>query len=127
MKVQLRKGVFETNSSSTHSLTLYNKDEWEGFKNGENVIDESWHSDYSPVYKTREDVKTSNAFKEWLDENYADVVNAFDEERFNEVLEEFMYDECIYDYDTYSEKYEVLEKEVPGSEYVAVSIFSYEG
>jgi len=126
MKLQVRRGVFETNSSSTHSLTLYEKDEWEEFKNGETVIDESWHSDNSPAYKTREDVKMSDAFKKWLEKNYGDKVNDFDEEQFSNVLDEFMYDECIYDYETYSERYEVLEKEIPGSDYVAVSIFSYE-
>jgi len=35
MKVtQIRQSVFETNSSSTHSLTICSKEEFEQFKNG---------------------------------------------------------------------------------------------
>ena len=33
MKQQTRKGIFETNSSSTHTLSLYNKKEWEKLRN----------------------------------------------------------------------------------------------
>ncbi len=39
MKVQIRKGLFETNSSSAHTLTVFDKDEWEEFKQGERVIE----------------------------------------------------------------------------------------
>lgn len=35
MKISIRKGVFETNSSSTHSLTMCENDEFEKWKNGE--------------------------------------------------------------------------------------------
>jgi len=36
--LQVRKGVFETNSSSTHSLTLFSKEEWEAFKNNPDML-----------------------------------------------------------------------------------------
>lgn len=39
MKKQIRYGVFETNSSSVHSLTIVSKEEFERFKNGEMVLD----------------------------------------------------------------------------------------
>lgn len=35
MKIQLREGVFETNSSSTHSVSICLGSEWERFKKGE--------------------------------------------------------------------------------------------
>ena len=35
MKRQVRRGVFETNSSSTHSLTMCSEDEFEAWKRGE--------------------------------------------------------------------------------------------
>lgn len=38
MKIQVRQSVFETNSSSTHSLSTFNKNDWERFKKGEMVI-----------------------------------------------------------------------------------------
>ena len=39
MKLQIRTGLFETNSSSTHSLTMCMKDEWEAFKRGDKLYD----------------------------------------------------------------------------------------
>lgn len=35
MKIQIRRGVFETNSSSVHSLTMCAVDEFQKWKNGE--------------------------------------------------------------------------------------------
>ena len=35
MKMTVRQGVFETNSSSVHSLTMATKDDYEKFENGE--------------------------------------------------------------------------------------------
>ena len=35
MKRQIRCGVFETNSSSTHSLTMCSEEEFEAWKRGE--------------------------------------------------------------------------------------------
>ncbi len=34
MKRQIRRGVFETNSSSTHSLTMCSKKEYDEFEKG---------------------------------------------------------------------------------------------
>lgn len=127
MKVQVRRGVFETNSSSTHSLTLYKKEEWDNIKNGEGVIDESWHSDGTPKFNTKSEIKESKAFKQYLKDNNDGDVEELTEDAISDALNEFMYEECIYDYDSYCEQYEVLQKEVPNSDYVAVSIFSYEG
>ena len=39
MKLQVRTGLFETNSSSTHSLTMCMKEDWEAFKNGDKIYD----------------------------------------------------------------------------------------
>lgn len=38
MKKQTRVGVFETNSSSTHSLTICTEDDFERFKSGELML-----------------------------------------------------------------------------------------
>lgn len=40
MKRQIRRGVFETNSSSTHSLTMCSEEEFEQWKKGELLFDE---------------------------------------------------------------------------------------
>ena len=43
MKKQIRRGVFETNSSSTHSLTMCSEEEFEQWKKGE-VLFDAWGS-----------------------------------------------------------------------------------
>lgn len=40
---QIRRGVFETNSSSTHSITFVNKDELTQFINGESFFNAYYH------------------------------------------------------------------------------------
>lgn len=44
MKRQIRRGVFETNSSSTHSLTMCSEEEFEAWKRGE-VLFQEWGSE----------------------------------------------------------------------------------
>lgn len=39
MKRQIRQGVFETNSSSCHSLTMCTQSDYERWKNGELIYD----------------------------------------------------------------------------------------
>ena len=39
MKIQIRRGIFETNSSSTHSLTMCMADDFNKWKNGELIYD----------------------------------------------------------------------------------------
>ncbi len=39
MKFQVRRGVFETNSSSVHSITMCNKSDFDKWENGELVYD----------------------------------------------------------------------------------------
>lgn len=42
---QIRKNVFETNSSSTHSLTMCTKEEFDNWKNGKLLFD-SYHKKF---------------------------------------------------------------------------------
>ena len=39
MKRQIRRGVFETNSSSVHSLTMCTQSDYDRWKNGELIYD----------------------------------------------------------------------------------------
>ena len=39
MKIQIRQSVFETNSSSTHSITMCDEGKFDRFKNGELLFD----------------------------------------------------------------------------------------
>ena len=49
MKKQIRLGVFETNSSSTHSICICSDEEWEGFKNGKLAVNDA--GKFMPIEK----------------------------------------------------------------------------
>lgn len=63
MKIQIRRGIFETNSSSTHSLTMCMSDDFDKWKNGELVYD-----NYIGKLITITDKKYQN----WLKNNQED-------------------------------------------------------
>ena len=65
MKRQIRRGVFETNSSSTHSLTMCSEEEFEQWKNGKVLFDE----DGETFVKASE---LSNKDKEYAAQEYED-------------------------------------------------------
>lgn len=46
--LKIRKGVFETNSSSTHSLTMCSDEEWKAFEKQELLFDR-WDDSLVPV------------------------------------------------------------------------------
>lgn len=48
MKRQIRQSVFETNSSSTHSIAICSAEEYEKFKNGELAIND-WTNKMMPI------------------------------------------------------------------------------
>lgn len=48
MIFQVRQGVFETNSSSTHTLTICSKDDYDKWKRGDVFwLNDSWHKLYT--------------------------------------------------------------------------------
>lgn len=76
MKV-IRRGVFETNSSSTHSITMCSRKDYDRWFKGEVFLD--WHAD-SPEnsFITREEAVERLKKKSWsarIDFNDEDAVN----------------------------------------------------
>ena len=71
----IRIGVFETNSSSTHSLTICSKAEFEAFKSGDLVLnnddDKLYTKDEMMEIAEKEGIDTSDsdAVDEWMDDN----------------------------------------------------------
>jgi len=118
MKRQIRVGVFETNSSATHTLTIYTKSEWNDFKNGSLILDD--YSNFQNKSSYLEQLRKSEEYKEWLSD-YGYVEDT--DELFDEYVEELYDVETISSYNTYTEHYEVLEEEIPDSNYIAVSIY----
>lgn len=67
---QIRKNVFETNSSSTHSLTMCTKEEYDNWENGKLLFD-SYYKKFVPSLElTRADFMNEIVtYPEWLDRN----------------------------------------------------------
>lgn len=72
MKRQIRRGVFETNSSSTHSLTMCTESDFEKWLNGE-LVWSRWDDELVPITsKVRESMDnnereylTYDQFNDW--------------------------------------------------------------
>lgn len=76
MKRQIRQGVFETNSSSVHSLTMCSKAEYEKWKNGE-VLFYKWDDEFY----TRDEIIEKLKNKTWLSDTNWD-----DEDEINDIF-----------------------------------------
>lgn len=105
MKIQVRKGVFETNSSSTHALAMTTKNDWNKFVSGEYVCKGyPYHIELVPA---------SSIPNEQI----------YDTAKYDE-------DKSYYDYEymTY-ERYQELDAEIIEQELngvVAISVYEYE-
>lgn len=104
--IQIRHGVFETNSSSTHSLTMCTNDEFEHFKCGETFLNESYGS--KSKYADKQFVSKSEAIDIIINFPYKttdeteDSLMAMSEEEFESLCGEYE----IYSYDAYGGYYE---------------------
>lgn len=76
MKRQIRRGVFETNSSSVHSLTMCSNEEYDKWKKGEVLFLEE-----DEKFATREEIVEELKKSPW----YSDV-NWDDEDRVDNIL-----------------------------------------
>lgn len=70
MKRQIRRGVYETNSSSSHSITMCSEEEFEKWKDGKLLFD-SWKEEFVDV------VNLSNNQKEDARKEYESKKNEF--------------------------------------------------
>lgn len=101
----IRQGSFETNSSSTHSITLCMKDDYEKWKNGE-MYWSRWNNEL--VSKEKVEKENAKAREDFIKEN-----PDFDEndEEWVEQLEEYINDDrAYYTYDEFND-YDYLEYE----------------
>lgn len=102
MKTQIRRNVFETNSSSVHSMTMCSEDEYKKWENGELLFDR-WNEEFvdandPEVKEARERYKKK--FKEW--ENDPDAYS-WDKPNCEYVTCDEYWESC--DYETFKESY----------------------
>ena len=114
MKVQIRRGVFETNSSSTHNMTICTQNEYNKWINGELYIT------HSGDFYTKEEVY------EYVKEREEDFDTLSEDEKA----------EAIYDYgyhtvETYNNEYlegfEEFYTTPSGDKIVVFGQFGYDG
>lgn len=149
MKESTRRGVFETNSSSTHSLTMCTEQEFEDWKNGKTLINR-YDGEFIPAEKNtlpEKDLKIEY-FKEYAEkiengyvyENkyYTTLEDMVEEVQLDEKeLEAFKNDMKNDDYMTYDEFWNYYEDEYntftesyttkSGEKIVAFGYYGYDG
>lgn len=116
MKRQIRYGVFETNSSSTHSMTIFTEEQYDLFHKGELYLNR-WHEKDLPEFCTAEMLREHYPFTE-------------KEKEWFETEEEYWYD-CGFQTEYFEDEY--LETDTtyyttPGGEkLVMVCKYGYDG
>lgn len=118
--IVVRKGVLETNSSSTHSLTICTKEEYEQWEHGDVVLDI-----FKEEFIKREDVieslKNDNCYN-------SDDIDWNNEEVVNDVLEVFEYNTMEQYYNnTELESYSYSYTTKSGDEIVVFGLFGRDG
>lgn len=137
MKRQIRRGVYETNSSSTHSLTMCSEEEFEQWKNGELLFDEWGYESFVKANSLSDDDKKYAAqdyenhkddfSKDWSDlsesakekyySKYAKENNIVDEDA--KTYEEWQHDDLETFVNRYTNK--------SGDKIVAFGKYGYDG
>lgn len=107
MKRQIRRGVFETNSSSVHSITMCSKSEFDRWKNGELLFwqEEAKFATRNEIIEEMKTMKWWNgsmryANTDWNNDEEVDEI--FSDERIK-TYEKFFEDNW---YETYCKEYE---------------------
>lgn len=132
MKRQIRRGVFETNSSSCHSISMCTESEYDAWENGDLLLYSGCGSYFGdrPVkdhFYTREQAiefekhRRSNP----LDDDLSDIS---DEELINEILSDRGWVTCNeYFDDEYLETFEETYTTPGGEKVVAFGKYGYDG
>jgi hypothetical protein len=91
MKKQIRMGVFETNSSMTHALTICTQEEYDKWQNGETLLNK-WRNGKEKQFITTDDEKIKELRAKYNEEAY----------QWYDTFEEYLNSEGIYKYDEYN-------------------------
>ena len=94
---QIRRGVFETNSSSTHSITMCMKPEYDKWKNGEVYLNEGWWHDNASEHANKQFVTRSEA----MDIIMRDKYYSYTEAEFNS-MDSDEFEECLREHEIYT-------------------------
>ena len=117
MKRQIRRGVFETNSSSVHSLTMCSREEYNKWENGE-ILLWQWDEKFGTREQIIEELKTKSWYSnvDWDNEN--DVHDVFSDEGI-QTCEQFFEN---YDFETFKQSYTTAN----GDEVIAFGYYGHD-
>lgn len=112
MKRQIRRGVYETNSSSSHSITMCSEEEFEKWKDGKLLFD-SWKEEFVDVVNLSNNQK-EDARKEYesnkneFSKDWKDLSESAKEKCYEKYIKEhnFIVEECKT-YNDYMNDYEL--------------------
>lgn len=133
MKEQVRRGVFETNSSSTHSITMCLESEYDKWLNGETFL-RTWDYGYSDLDESQRPKKgkfyTKDQVIEFLKlKGYSEEeLNLEDQNKMEEIFseEDFLsidqYNETANCYEEFEQKYSLDS----GENIVAFGYYGYD-
>lgn len=137
MKITIRRGVFETNSSSTHSLTICTNESYERWIKGDAVLNEGWSSFWSdyPDIIPIEDVPTALLkYKGVSHYSYTDLSEdiTIDDIKYDTNYEDLLRDIGLFTYqmwldDEYLDTYERNFTTPSGDEMIAFGKYGYSG
>lgn len=123
MKRQIRQGVFETNSSSVHSLTMCSGEEYKKWKNGKLLF---WEE--KDKFGTREDIieEMKNMRYSWNGELRYPDVNWDDEDEVDDIFSDESIKTCKEFFDNeYYETFKQCHITPNGDEIVAFGYYGY--
>ena len=120
---QIRRNVFETNSSSTHSIAFASKSEFEKWRNEELFYYDGWRgkSQFVTMNEAVEKIRCDECYRGELNN-----ISEMDKEEIYEIFREYE----IYDYENWGYDYEmdVTHYTTPGGEeIVAICYYGYNG
>lgn len=134
MKKQVRFGVFETNSSSTHSLVICDKETFDKWKNGELLFDR-WQEEFKEGYQlTNRDKKDAEKYyndnKKKFWKNWEDLGDEEKDEWYTKfAYENNLIDEDLVSYDDYGKDLEYFQENYTtksGDEIVVFGEYGYD-
>ena len=125
---QIRRNVFETNSSSTHSITMCSSNEYDDWKNGKVYLNEYWWNS-SSEYKNKQFVTKEEIVDICAKSTHSTNIDINDSE-----FENTVYDYDFYSYNLYwykkTDYYETFEENCTtpgGEEVIAFGYYGYDG
>lgn len=129
--IQIRRAIFETNSSSTHSLVMCSKKEYEDFNNGKLYVNKNVGPIFTEypklvtieqIREIAEKLQNDPKYSRYYDDSYK---NMSDEELINDYFCNFLtVDEFFEDsLESFEEEYTTPN----GETVIAFGVFGYDG